>query len=638
MCSVFTKKNTIWIGLTIYLFVLSCYLLTFNLHVVSTPDEFQRLGLVRSLVFDGSLVVEAGRDRPFVTKYPIFQSIAAIPWYLAGYFTAQLLPGLEAHSIAEFSTGLFMPMVCAAIVVIVFKLSIAIGSSVRSSVGAAVVLGLASCLWPYSKRFFSEPVTALLLLVGAWGFLTFQSSLKTRHLILSFGILILAGLNNYLSGLVILMSAAILIIDRERRKYGVLRIILIAGIAFALCVSLCMLINHIKFGHPIRTGYEESTTMIRDIDSRWAEFLANPLFIGLYGFLFSSGRSIFLFNPPLILALLGIGELSCRNRVLARYIAVTSGLFLLFYSKLVVWYANGVFGPRYLIPVIPLLFIPLALWFQSDKLAKRAVRVTSIVIIAAGILVQLLGISFRFGYLRDFWVNNDRSNEYWVLYIPQYSPLIQTWSRYAQNLDDLDLLALAFQRPRNICSEFAPASARFVKISQTGAARILPWSFAELRFFKKTNSETERLMPDKWTIKASCGTENLQALLDDSVSTRWSSAERMKPGMWLLIDFGGTVNDLSAIELDGGDWAFWNARGLTIELSEDGESFFGAENLSVSGLRPKVSLGRYGKAASFFFIICSIVFLTSFRRLTRPSGANPEHGQGDRFKAPRSDD
>ena len=120
-----------------------------------------------------------------------------------------------------------------------------------------------------------------------------------------------------------------------------------------VCLLLCLMLgsNAYRFGSPFNTGY-----------TQWAReshlFTANIL-PALRGFFFSKQRSIFLNFPLMIFALPGLPAFinsAFRN-----------------------WQGASCYGPRYLLPVAPILSLPLIhvlgwLARSPDKIYKLAVR------------------------------------------------------------------------------------------------------------------------------------------------------------------------------------------------------------------------------------------------------------------------
>ena len=119
-----------------------------------------------------------------------------------------------------------------------------------------------------------------------------------------------------------------------------------------LSIFLCLLLasNWYKFGSPFNTGY-----------TQWSEearpFTAN-LFPGFVGFLASKQGSIFMHFPVLLFALIG-WPIFFKNR--RRQALLTVGLaatLFLVSSAFTNWKGEACYGPRYLLPVLPLVSLP----------------------------------------------------------------------------------------------------------------------------------------------------------------------------------------------------------------------------------------------------------------------------------------
>jgi hypothetical protein len=67
---------------------------------------------------------------------------------------------------------------------------------------------------------------------------------------------------------------------------------------------------------------------------------------------------------------------------------------LLLYARFQHWAGDGSFGPRYLIPLLPLAFVPVTMALDT---ASRARRIAIAALAAAGLLVQIGGVSVYFG-------------------------------------------------------------------------------------------------------------------------------------------------------------------------------------------------------------------------------------------------
>jgi hypothetical protein len=184
-----------------------------------------------------------------------------------------------------------------------------------------------------------------------------------------------------------------------------------ATLAFVLplagCAALLLWHNAARFGSPLNSGYSD-------------EGFTTPLYVGLYGLLFSSGKSIFLYAPPVLLGLPGLAWL-WRRRPAEALLAGGVGLVTLLYSAAWwAWYGGWSWGPRFLVPVLPLLILPIG----AVLLARGWARWALALLAAAGVAVQALGVLIDFNAYIDEITGGDPANEYRYLFLPWLSPLI----------------------------------------------------------------------------------------------------------------------------------------------------------------------------------------------------------------------
>src|SRR6202035_3105209 len=101
-------------------------------------------------------------------------------------------------------------------------------------------------------------------------------------------------------------------------------------------------------------GYPEASDGGKNMNS-----FDTPLSTGLYGFLLSPGKSVFLFAPPILLAIPGVRKLARMDRGLAVIAGATALVYLLLYSCRTQWEGGFCVGQRYLVPAIALLCLGL---------------------------------------------------------------------------------------------------------------------------------------------------------------------------------------------------------------------------------------------------------------------------------------
>ena len=189
---------------------------------------------------------------------------------------------------------------------------------------------------------------------------------------------------NMVTVLVFIAAAAFLERNEEDAsfRYRTPAVLLaVIGISGALYLAR----NYTFFGSPFDFGVPTTAENAKDLDS-WR----NPFVVGMAGFLFSPGKSVFLFCPPMVLGILGLPHLWRRNRALAVLAATAPIANLVLYSFRTQWEGSYCYGPRYLVPSLTLLCLPIAALLREPPRWFRPVFwITAI----GGFLVQAIGLS-----------------------------------------------------------------------------------------------------------------------------------------------------------------------------------------------------------------------------------------------------
>jgi hypothetical protein len=122
---------------------------------------------------------------------------------------------------------------------------------------------------------------------------------------------------------------------------------------------------------------------------------SEPLLEGLYGLLLSPGAGLLVFAPVLVLAFAGFPAFLRRWRAEACLIvALLVGRFL-FFAAWWDWPGGATWGPRYVIPLIPLMLVPVA--FVSSGLWRKATLALGAIGVAIEFLDQLVPYGLYYG-------------------------------------------------------------------------------------------------------------------------------------------------------------------------------------------------------------------------------------------------
>jgi hypothetical protein len=180
-------------------------------------------------------------------------------------------------------------------------------------------------------------------------------------------------------------ACVVLVLARER----IPRHAIVASAAvFAAAILPSLAYNFVRTGSPARPA-TATPQYLNGVNA-----LTGSVLHGLYGLFLSPNRGIFLFSPILLLSLAGLirwRSLSREQRLLLAVYGAAVASYILLISKMANWGAFG-WGPRYLVPVLPVMFLATAcgltwLW-QIARPAVLALAIASAVITIPPALVN----------------------------------------------------------------------------------------------------------------------------------------------------------------------------------------------------------------------------------------------------------
>lgn len=297
---------------------------------------------------------------PFRSRYGALPSLLPAPFLAAAWpFRAALGPeGLDAALSLTWAAG-------AALAAVAF-LRLVRALEPRASPLWAPAFLAGTFVWPYAADSYVEPWAAAALALGAAELLRGPSRPFARGLSGGAGALVAALLKPILWVLAPVFVFAALLADREgegvpKRAGGALAV-LVPGLAGILALNVALYGRATDFGY----GYAGLP-------------FDTPLTTGLYGLLASPGRGLLFYAPIAALAPLALRRTGAAARVLCGLVPLT---LVLVAARWFAWHGASCWGPRLILPVLPLLAAPAVLLPRG--LARAG--------LAAGAAVNLLGV------------------------------------------------------------------------------------------------------------------------------------------------------------------------------------------------------------------------------------------------------
>jgi hypothetical protein len=346
-----------------------------------------------NLVRHGTLAIDMrwpvnaplGRGGHAYTVAPLLAVLVHVPGAALHAALGAVAPA-RAESFAAVTSQLGPLFLAALVPALFFRLLGRLGYDRRQAAWATLLLGAGTSIWAYAHCPYSEIVQAACFIVF-FGALVGAAERLDRAAFVRLGLAAALLINAKNIFFVCLPGALVLLWVRHRSRPRPLAAALgWAAAGFAPGLVALALYNDARWGGITSSGYEAVTS----------GFWSHNVLWGLWGQLFSPGKSLFLFSPPLVLALFGIRRFVGRRRDAALAVALTVGPVMLVYARYLFWSGDWSWGPRYLVFAIPALLLPVAELF--DGAPRRAVRAGVAIVLATGIAVQLLGNLIRWDY------------------------------------------------------------------------------------------------------------------------------------------------------------------------------------------------------------------------------------------------
>ena len=348
-----------------------------------------------------------GRNNEIYPWYGIGQVLAMLPSDVVGSTLASKIarPADYDEFREVFITYTISPLLCVGTVLLAFRFLMLLDFSVNQAVAGALALLFGTTFLHYAQNMMENNLMMLLTLGGfCWQYEWLRTG---RQRALLFGSLALSAnlLVRLTTGLNIIATALFItlcIIARNRTEaFAMLkRYAAIVIPCFLLFVAADRAYHFYRFGECCNTYIDIYAQQTKLLDpSLPANFpYTTPFWTGFWGPLVTLEKSMFLYDPLLIL--LAIVTLIAWKRFGAemRAYLVSTALMLLayiaFHARFDFWSGGAAWGDRYLsIPVQLLAFMAVPLLLRNGAEMGLVLRKTGAAIVAAAVGVQLLSVT-----------------------------------------------------------------------------------------------------------------------------------------------------------------------------------------------------------------------------------------------------
>jgi len=237
----------------------------------------------------------------------------------------------------------------------------------------AIAIAFGTIVFAYSTMFFAHVPSALFLLLAF--------VLLRDHPLLAGAAAGIAGACFFLSAIaaIFLLPLAWWYAPRKAALF------VAGGVPFAAALAVY---QWICFGSPFTTPVERSISFTDQ--SLFLGVFGKPRLEPLWNLTFAEYRGLFYCSPILLFAFAGAVVMLRRRRFRAELLAIAAVVVLFFACVAAFngWHGGAAFGPRYLLPIIPLLGIPMMFVAHRARWLWLAAAIVSVAINLAATAVD----------------------------------------------------------------------------------------------------------------------------------------------------------------------------------------------------------------------------------------------------------
>jgi hypothetical protein len=385
--------------------VVTCVAWTWLPLTMSVPNERTRVYLTMALVERGEVRVDSEVQRfgrlidlaksegHYYTDKAPGSSLLGVPVYA---LARALTPGREWTStevLVLLRRGLMLPIALLGLCAL-FQLLTQLGVSSSSAAFASVAWPLATTAQHYAGAFMGHHIVAVALVVSVLLAVQGRDAQGARNIACSFGAGVLAGLAGlveYQAGPACAVLGVWVLVSQRRRPLGVLAFAL--GVAPGLASLLAY--NAAAFGSPFALSYTHVATQgFASNHNHGIGGVDVPKLKAVLGLLISPHRGLFVTAPLSLLAIPGTVWLAQKQRSLAITVALMVVIHVLVIAGFDGWWGGWSYGPRLLLPVLGVAFVPIAFALDALRTWRWSVALVAALALAGAVQTGVMRAGF----------------------------------------------------------------------------------------------------------------------------------------------------------------------------------------------------------------------------------------------------
>ena len=294
--------------------------------------------------------------------YPQFmpgQAWLNIPLYVVGRLLSGRSLNLQSILLTHWTTSLFNAIVIALTGWLTALFAHRLGYSQRLSLALGLTVALCTVVLPYTGTYFSEPVIAFLIVVAAYAvYRAKEEPQRLRWFIAAGSALGLTIFTRERSAIMVLPFVLYLWLMQRKMRWRDWAAFFTPLAIFGLIIGL---LNWSRY----------SSTLTFVFSALQHTTFTTPLVLGLYGLLISPGKGLLLYTPIAWAGLLGLAVLFRTRRAEAILFTLIVLVELLFFAGYEFWTGGWNWGPRYILPIVPLLVLAAGEWVHVKPTRLR---------------------------------------------------------------------------------------------------------------------------------------------------------------------------------------------------------------------------------------------------------------------------